>query len=270
MAAESSNVATQPAQSVVVIEGKAFLRDAAGGLVELKPGDPLAEGQVLVTDAQGHIDWVNPQFERNTGYSLQEVRGRKPGLLASGQTPLTTYREMWATVLSGQSWSGQFINRRSDGSVYYDEATLLPVLDKKGRCMAIVGLQQDVTARIQVQEQLRQRIDRYSLDFKDFRDAVFSVDPTTGEITMDAVNAVRSELGAEITAVSQHLDAVEGIVNTCVTRAELGAEFERLTLVEQQIDGINGTLSQTATKSEMDALIAYLQGLGVELKSAGK
>ncbi|BDO09019.1 hypothetical protein KAM481_33190 [Aeromonas caviae] len=105
-----------------------------------------------------------------------------------------------------------------------------------------------------VQEQLRQRIDRYSLDFKDFRDAVFSVDPTTGEITMDAVNAVRSELGAEITAVSQHLDAVEGIVNTCVTRAELGAEFERLTLVEQQIDGINGTLSQTATKSEMDAL----------------
>lgn len=105
-----------------------------------------------------------------------------------------------------------------------------------------------------VQEQLRQRIDRYSLDFKDFRDAVFSVDPTTGEITMDAVNAVRSELGAEITAVSQHLDAVEGIVNTCVTRAELGAEFERLTLVEQQINGINGTLSQTATKSEMDAL----------------
>lgn len=105
-----------------------------------------------------------------------------------------------------------------------------------------------------VQEQLRQRIDRYNLDFKDFRDAVFSVDPTTGEITMDAVNAVRSELGAEITAVSQHLDAVEGIVNTCVTRAEIGEEFERLTLVEQQIDGINATLSQTATKSEMDEL----------------
>ncbi|WP_270689333.1 phage tail tip protein J-related protein [Aeromonas sp. D3] len=105
-----------------------------------------------------------------------------------------------------------------------------------------------------VQEQLRQRIDRYNLDFKDFRDAVFSVDPTTGEITMDAVNAVRSELGAEITAVSQHLNAVEGIVNTCVTRAEIGEEFERLTLVEQQIDGINGTLSQTATKSEMDEL----------------
>jgi len=105
-----------------------------------------------------------------------------------------------------------------------------------------------------VQEQLRQRIDRYNLDFSDFRDAVFSVNPTTGEITMDAVNSVRSELGAEITAVSQHLDAVEGIVNTCVTRAELSADLDRITQVEQVLDGVQGTLTQTATKSEMDEL----------------
>ena len=118
-----------------------------------------------------------------------------------------------------------------------------------------------------VQEQLRQRIDRYNLDFADFRNAVFSVDPTTGEITMDAVNAVRSELGAEITAVSQHLNAVEGIVNTCVTRAEIGEEFERLTLVEQQIDGINGALSQTATKSEVTAVGTQVTQVGQELNA---
>lgn len=105
-----------------------------------------------------------------------------------------------------------------------------------------------------IQEQLRQRIDTYNLNFQSFRDAVFSVDPTTGQITMDAVNAVRSELGAEITAVSQHLDSVEAIVTTCVTRAELSADFERLTLVEQQIDGIHATLTQTATKSEVTSV----------------
>jgi hypothetical protein len=106
-----------------------------------------------------------------------------------------------------------------------------------------------------IQEQLRQRIDTYNLNFQSFRDAVFSVDPTTGQITMDAVNAVRNELGAEITAVSQHLDAVEAIVSTCVTRAELTADFERLTLVEQQIDGIHGALTQTATKSEVTSVV---------------
>ena len=105
-----------------------------------------------------------------------------------------------------------------------------------------------------IQETLRQKIDRYQGDFNNFRDAVFSTDPSTGEITMEAVNAVRSELGAQISVVSQHLDAVESIVNTCVTRAEIQGDLERITNVEQQIDGINATLTQTATKSEVSAV----------------
>jgi two-component system sensor histidine kinase/response regulator len=112
---------------------------------------------VVITDGQGRIDWVNSQYERNTGYSLQEARGSKPNLVASGHTPTHTYREMWAALLAGKSWRGQFVNRRRDGALYHDEATLSPVLDKKGRCIAIVGLQQDVTARIQAQEELQRR-----------------------------------------------------------------------------------------------------------------
>lgn len=116
-----------------------------------------------------------------------------------------------------------------------------------------------------IQEQLRKKIEKYNLDFESFRDAVFSVDPGTGEITMEAINAVRSELGAQISTVSQHLDAVEAIVETCVTRAEIGAEFERITDVEQRIDGINGTLAQTATKSEMDQLGTRVTQVGQTL-----
>ncbi|MGN5084969.1 phage tail tip fiber protein [Aeromonas sp. 31P] len=116
-----------------------------------------------------------------------------------------------------------------------------------------------------VQEQLRQLINGYQNKFDDFKDAVFSVDPSTGEITMDAVNAVRSELGAEITKVSQHLDAVEAIVKTCVTRAEISADLEKITSIEQQIDGINGKLTQTATKSEVAAVGSQVTQVGQEL-----
>ncbi|HHO0882156.1 TPA: DUF1983 domain-containing protein [Aeromonas hydrophila] len=116
-----------------------------------------------------------------------------------------------------------------------------------------------------VQEQLRQLINGYQNDFEDFRDAVFKVDPSTGEITMEAVNAVRSELGAEITKVSQHLDAVEAIVKTCVTRAEISADLEKITSIEQQIDGINGKLTQTATKSEVTAVGSQVTQVGQEL-----
>ncbi|MFM5744383.1 DUF1983 domain-containing protein [Aeromonas veronii] len=116
-----------------------------------------------------------------------------------------------------------------------------------------------------IQEQLRQLINGYQTDFEDFRDAVFAVDPSTGEITMEAVNAVRSELGAEITKVSQHLDAVEAIVKTCVTRAEISADLEKITSIEQQLDGINGKLTQTATKSEVTAVGSQVTQVGQEL-----
>ncbi len=110
---------------------------------------------VAVTDPQGQITWVNPAFERTTGYTLAEVQGLKTSLLASGQTPLQTYSGMWAHLVSGRSWEGQFINRRKDGSTYHAEASISPVLDERGRCIGIVGLHQDVSERMREQQALQ-------------------------------------------------------------------------------------------------------------------
>lgn len=112
---------------------------------------------VVITDGEGRIDWVNPQYERNTGYSLDEVRGKKPSLVASGQTPAQTYQLMWSALLSGKSWQGQFVNRRKDGTIYHDEATLSPVFDGHGKRIGIVGLHEDVSERIQAQKELERR-----------------------------------------------------------------------------------------------------------------
>ena len=112
---------------------------------------------VVITDADGRIDWVNPQYERNTGFKLNEVRGKKPSVVASGQTPARTYQEMWSALLSGRSWQGQFVNRRRDGGIYHDEATLSPVFDARGKRIAIVGLHEDISARIAAQEELVRR-----------------------------------------------------------------------------------------------------------------
>lgn len=112
---------------------------------------------VVITGGDGCIEWVNPQYERTTGYTLDEVRGKKPSLVASGQTPSQTYQAMWSTLLLGQSWRGQFVNRRKDGTIYHEEATLSPVLDGRGKRIAIVGLHEDVTERIQAQRELERR-----------------------------------------------------------------------------------------------------------------
>lgn len=112
---------------------------------------------VVITDGEGRIEWVNPQYERNTGYTLEQVRGKKPSVVASDQTPADTYHQMWATLLAGRSWQGQFVNRRKDGGIYHDEATLSPVLDEQGNRIAIVGLHEDISARIQAHKELERR-----------------------------------------------------------------------------------------------------------------
>lgn len=112
---------------------------------------------VVITDSEGFIEWVNPQYERNCGYTLEEVKGRKPSVVASGQTPPAMYQAMWATLLSGQSWRGTFINQRRDGSLYHDEVTLSPVFDERGKRIAIVGLQEEVSERMRAQAELQRR-----------------------------------------------------------------------------------------------------------------
>ncbi|AVS94256.1 hybrid sensor histidine kinase/response regulator [Paracidovorax avenae] len=112
---------------------------------------------VVITDAEGRIDWVNSQYEANTGYSLDEVRGRKPSLVASGQTPPETYRQMWSRLIAGLPWRGEFINQRQDGTIYHDEATLSPVFDDRGWRIAIVGLHENVTERITAHQELQRR-----------------------------------------------------------------------------------------------------------------
>lgn len=112
---------------------------------------------VVITDSEGFIEWVNPQYERNCGYTLEEVKGRKPSVVASGQTPPATYQAMWGTLLSGQSWRGTFINQRRDGSLYHDEVTLSPVFDERGKRIAIVGLHEEVSERMRAQAELQRR-----------------------------------------------------------------------------------------------------------------
>ncbi|CAM3754165.1 PAS domain S-box protein [Paracidovorax anthurii] len=112
---------------------------------------------VVITDAEGRIEWVNAQYEANTGHALHEVRGRKPSVVASGRTPPEVYRQMWARLVAGRPWRGEFVNQRKDGSLYHDEATLSPVFDDRGRRIAIVGLHENVTERITAHQELQRR-----------------------------------------------------------------------------------------------------------------
>lgn len=125
-----------------------------------------AANAVVITDCKGTVLWVNPAFTSLTGYTPQEVVGQNPHVLKSGQHDVQFYRTLWETVLSGQIWHGEIVNRRKDGSLYTEEMTITPVRDAGGSISHFIAIKQDVSERKRAQEELRQSEERFRLAFE--------------------------------------------------------------------------------------------------------
>jgi len=115
-----------------------------------------AANAIAITDRAGSILWVNPSFTALTGYSPEEVLGQNPRLLKSGQHDKSFYRALWSTILTGNTWRGQFTNRRKDGALYHDEHTITPLRARDGEITHFVAIMLDITARKRAEEALRQ------------------------------------------------------------------------------------------------------------------
>lgn len=110
---------------------------------------------VVITDPQGRIEFVNRTWERMTGYSREEVIGRNPRVLKSGEHDADFYRELWQTISVGDVWHREFTNRRRDGTRFDVEQTISPVRDGSGRTIAFVGIQKDISERRRAESLLR-------------------------------------------------------------------------------------------------------------------
>ncbi|MES9964605.1 MAG: EAL domain-containing protein [Candidatus Sedimenticola sp. 20ELBAFRAG] len=100
---------------------------------------------VMITNLEGHIEYINPRFSSITGFRYDEVEGKTPRILQSGRTSPVVYEELWRTITTGEVWHGELRNRRKDGSEYWASQSISPVRDRGGAITHFVGLQEDVT-----------------------------------------------------------------------------------------------------------------------------
>ncbi|MBK8989319.1 MAG: GAF domain-containing protein [Chloroflexi bacterium] len=119
-----------------------------------------AANAITITDKMGAIIWVNPAFVTLTGYEASEVLGKNPAILRSGHHPREFYTAMWQTILSGQPWHGEVVNKRKDGRLYTEEQTITPVLDEAGQVSHFVAIKLDITRRKEAEAELRQFAER--------------------------------------------------------------------------------------------------------------
>jgi PAS domain S-box-containing protein len=108
---------------------------------------------VIVTQPDGCITYANSGFERITGYTAEEVIGKKPNVLASGQTPRSVYRSLWDTILTGRVWEGLLVNRRKDGTLFDCRLVVAPVYED-GEIVRLVSIQQDLTTHMDARRAL--------------------------------------------------------------------------------------------------------------------
>jgi PAS domain S-box-containing protein len=109
---------------------------------------------VVITDTTGRIDYVNRKFTEVTGYSREEAVGANPRVLKSGELPAETYQQLWATITAGGTWAGEFHNRKKDGGLFWEWATISPILDAAGKITHYVAVKEEITERKRVAEAL--------------------------------------------------------------------------------------------------------------------
>lgn len=110
---------------------------------------------VIITNADGVIEYVNDRFVEGTGYTREQAIGQKPSLLKSGQTDISVYHDLWKTILSGNTWRGELCNRRSNGEVYWEATAISPIVDKAGTITHFVAAKEDVTERRIAEDELK-------------------------------------------------------------------------------------------------------------------
>ncbi|MBX3178665.1 MAG: PAS domain S-box protein [Candidatus Hydrogenedentes bacterium] len=115
-----------------------------------------AAESIVLTDLDGIIEYVNPAFEECTGYTREEVIGQNTRILKSGRQTPDYYARMWQNIQGGETWRGQFVNRRKDGQLFTEEATISPIRDAAGAVVSYVSVKRDVTRELDLERQLIQ------------------------------------------------------------------------------------------------------------------
>jgi len=140
-------VSTQVAQAI-------HRKQSSDEIRKLQQGMEQSPVSIVITGVEGNIEYVNPKLLEITQYTREELIHQNPRLFQSGLTPAKTYKTLWDTVTHGKTWKGEFLNRKKNGELYVESATISPILDEEGEIKYYIGVKEDISDLKRMQEAL--------------------------------------------------------------------------------------------------------------------
>ncbi len=131
---------------------------------------------IVITDKFGTIEYVNPFFEKLTGFNFNEAIGQNPRILKSGITEEGIYRELWNTIINGNVWYGRFCNRKKDGSIFWEYSSIAPIIDSKGNITHFIAIKEDITNRKKYEDDIRKSHSFISATLESINEGIVAFD----------------------------------------------------------------------------------------------
>lgn len=162
--------------SFAVIRDITEQKKAINEILKLSRALEQSSSSIIITDINSDIEYVNPRFTEVTGYSKEDVLGKKMSYLKSGVNPEDTYQEMWKTIIRGENWYGELHNRRKDGTLFWEKVSISPIRDNDGQITHYVAIRDDITVQKQKEEELRESEEKLRAITDSASDGIVMVD----------------------------------------------------------------------------------------------
>lgn len=139
-----------------IIEDITEFKESTEQIKKLSRAVEQTSATIIITNKFGNIEYTNPKFTRLTGYTFEEVKGKNPRILKSGETSSEEYKTLWKTVRAGNEWTGVFHNKKKNGDLYWEQASISPITNENGVITHYIGVKEDITERKYTQEALKE------------------------------------------------------------------------------------------------------------------
>lgn len=140
--------------------------DAEQTALKLTKAVEQSPDTIVITNPQGVIEYVNPKFTEHTGYTAEEAIGKTTALLSSGKHSKSYYKSIWDNLLAGKDWSGEIMNRRKDGSLYWENANISPLYNNEGMISHYVAVKEEITEKKKIESILKYHVELQALLLK--------------------------------------------------------------------------------------------------------